>query len=208
LPGEKGLISLDLPGEKGLMFRNVLVYADGSPSGDRALRQAIEIASASGGRIGILGVASRPSPMISTAPFTIPVSRTALAAELESEARRHVDEAERAVPADVPVTKMLAHGSSAKALLAHAGRCPWDLLVVGQRAASERWPSGRRLGARLSRSSPVPVLIVRDEADAAAEDRAPRPAARAQPAAAAGSAAPAAQVTPTDDRGVPPAAPV
>ena len=36
------------------MFRNVLVYADGSPSGERALRHAIDIASASGGRIGIV----------------------------------------------------------------------------------------------------------------------------------------------------------
>lgn len=157
------------------MFRNVLVYADGSPSGERALRHAIDIAQASGGRIGILGVAARPSLMISMAPFTVPVSRSGLAAELEGEARRSVDEAERAVPADVPVTKLLAHGTTAKALLAHAGRCPWDLLVVGERAASERWPTGRRLGARLSRSSPVPVLIVRDAADAAparaAEDR-------------------------------------
>ena len=181
------------------MFRNVLVYADGSPSGERALRHAIDIARASGGRIGILGVAPRPSPMISAGPCGVPISRAALAAELEMEARRYVDEAERAVPAHVPVTKLLAHGSSAKALLDHAGRCPWDLLVVGQRAASERWPCGRRLGTRLSRSSPVPVLIVRDEADApagaAAEERRARPAAPAPVPAA-------------DDHGVPPAAPV
>jgi nucleotide-binding universal stress UspA family protein len=178
------------------MFRNVLVYADGSPSGELALRHAIDIARASGGRIGILGVALRPSPLMSAAPFAVPVSHAALVAELLAEARRHVEEAERAVPADVPVTKLLARGNTAKALLAHAGQCPWDLLVIGQRAASERWPSGRRLDARLSRSSPVPVLIVREEAEAA-----PAPATGdrgAQPAA------PAAATT-TVNRGAPPA---
>jgi nucleotide-binding universal stress UspA family protein len=190
--------AFDLPAEKGFMFRNVLVYADGSPSGERALRHAIAIAEASGGRMGILGVAPRPGLMTSAAPFAMPVSRAALAAELEAEARRHVDEAEQAVPADVPVTKLLAHGNTAKALLAHAGRCPWDLLVVGERAASERWPTGRRLGARLSQSCPVPVLIVRDEPEPARVPVADRPAPSAAPAEA-----PAAE-----DRGIPPAAPV
>lgn len=132
------------------MFLNVLLGIDGSASAAQALDRAIEIARASRGRIGLLAVAAEPSAWIAMAPFALAISRTRLRAELEAEALRQVDEAERAVPADVPVTKLLAHGRAADALLTYALDGPWDLIVVG-----DRWPL-RRL-----RKSPVPVLVVR-----------------------------------------------
>lgn len=152
------------------MFRNVLLGIDGSPSATQALGRAIEIAQASGGRIGLLGVVPAPGAWIAMTPFALPISTTQLAADLEADAQRHVDEAERAVPADVPVTKLLARGSVAEALLTQALDGPWDLIVVGHRASADRWPLRRGVGARLLRKSPVPVLVVRG-----ASERAPAP---------------------------------
>jgi nucleotide-binding universal stress UspA family protein len=143
------------------VFRNVLVGVDGSPSAAQALAEAIDIARASGGRIGLLGVAGVPSPWIALTPFALPVSRTDVAAQLDAEALRHVDEAERCVPADVPVTKLLAHGSAAKALLAHADGGRWDLVVVGHRTSRDRRPLRGGVGDWLLRRSPVPVLVIR-----------------------------------------------
>ena len=143
------------------MFRNVLVGVDGSASAAQALGEAIDIARASGGRIGLLGVAGTPSPWIALTPFALPVSRSDVAAQLDAETQRHVDEAERCVPADVPVTKLLAHGSAAKALLAQVDGGRWDLVVVGHRTDRDRRPLRRGVGDWLLRRSPVPVLVIR-----------------------------------------------
>jgi nucleotide-binding universal stress UspA family protein len=78
-----------------------------------------------------------------------------------------MDEAERTVPADVPVTKLMAHGSAAKALLAHATAGRWDLVMVGHRAGGDRRRLRRGVGDWLLHRSPVPVLVIRS----APEDR-------------------------------------
>jgi nucleotide-binding universal stress UspA family protein len=145
------------------MFRNVLVGVKGSASADQALRQAVEIATAGGGRLGLLSVAPPVGAWCSTPPFGLPYSRTQIEAELEAEARRDLERAEQTVPADVPVTKLLAHGRPADVFVTHALGGRWDLIVVGQRPRSLSWPLGRRLGERLVRSSPIPVLVVRDD---------------------------------------------
>jgi nucleotide-binding universal stress UspA family protein len=137
------------------MFHNVLLGIDGSASAAQALDRAIEIARASRGRIGLLSAVAEPSAWIALAPFALSVSRAGLRADLEAEAQRHIDEAERAVPLDVPVTKLLTRGRAADALLTQALDGPWDLIVVGAGG-----PLGRRAGGRLIRKSPVPVLVV------------------------------------------------
>lgn len=145
------------------MFRNLLVGIDGSLSARQALTRAIEIARASHGRLGLLSVAAGPARGISLAlpPFALPAWRPQLAAQLETDAQRHLDTAERTVPADVPVTKLLGRASMADALLEHARQGPWDLIVVGHRSCADRWPLPRGVGTRLLRASPVPVLVVR-----------------------------------------------
>jgi nucleotide-binding universal stress UspA family protein len=131
------------------VFRNVLMGVDGSAGAMEALARAVELAQASHGRRGLLAAIATPSPWLSMPPFAHPVSRAQFAAELEAEAQRHVERAEQTVPADVPVTKLLARGRLADALLHEARHGAWGLIVVGH-----------RVSARLLRRSLVPVLVV------------------------------------------------
>lgn len=142
------------------MFRNVLVGVDGSAASDKALAEAIDIARESSGRIGILAVVPTLNWCVSTSPVTPPVSRAQLIEDLEADARRHVEEADQAIPSDLPVTKLIAHGNEAEALLTHVRNGPWDLVVLGRHSCFDRLTLRGRLGARLARRSPVPVLIV------------------------------------------------
>jgi nucleotide-binding universal stress UspA family protein len=105
---------------------------------------------------------------VAVTPFAIAICGTYLAGQLEAEALRHVDEAERTVPADVPVTKLMAHGNAAKALLALADTGRWDLVMVGHRPARDRWPFRHGTGDALLHRSPVPVLVVRSAPEATA----------------------------------------
>ena len=152
------------------MFCNVLVGVDGSAGADQALAQAIEIARVSGSRLGVLGVVPAVNPWVASTPFALPVSHAQLAAEVEAETREHVEQAVRAIPQDVPVTKLMARGNAAEALFTQALDGPWDLLVVGRGSAFARRSRLRRM-----RSSPVPVLTV-PATSGSARDRAAEPA--------------------------------
>jgi nucleotide-binding universal stress UspA family protein len=91
-----------------------------------------------------------------------PVSRSELDDDLVKWAQRNLDEAERLVPEDIPVTKMLARGAPSSALLREARTGDWDLLVVGQAHRRHHWPF-LAAGERLNRRSPTPVLVVHEE---------------------------------------------
>jgi nucleotide-binding universal stress UspA family protein len=157
------------------MFCNVLVGIDGSASAMQALAQAIEMARASGSRLGLLSVATRPSlgSRISLPPFALPISPPQLAAQLQADAQRHLDKAERMVPADVPVTKLLSlsRGSVSDAVLEHTRHGPWDLIVLSNRSAADRWPLRRGVGTRLLRAASVPVLVVPNASEPAQRGR-------------------------------------
>jgi nucleotide-binding universal stress UspA family protein len=150
------------------MFRNLLVGVDGSEGSDAALRRAIEMARAAHGRIGLLSAAAQPTIWLNISPLSVSVSRPALIEELEQEALRQLQDADRLVPADVPVTKLLARGDAAAALRAQAHAGPWDVVVVGREPSAHRRPGRRSVAASLLRSSPVPVLVVRAEREVAA----------------------------------------
>jgi nucleotide-binding universal stress UspA family protein len=140
------------------MFRNVLVAIDGSASATQALARAIEMARASGGRLGLLSVAASPTRWISPPPSVLSISRPQLAAQLQADAQNHVDRAERTVPADVPVTKLLSHRSMADALLEHTRDGRRDLIVVAHPGVADRRPLRRGVATRLLSASSVPVL--------------------------------------------------
>jgi nucleotide-binding universal stress UspA family protein len=162
------------------MFRNILVGIDGSRSSQQALRHSVDIATATRGRLGLLSVAPRVAAWYLAAPFAVPFSRSQMDAELEAEAERNLERAAEAVPCDVPVTKLLARGRPAEVVLTHALDGSWDLIVIGHRPGLLPWPPGQRVGARLMRSSPVPVLIVRAEPTTSTVPAAPRAPAQAK----------------------------
>lgn len=148
------------------MFRNPLVNVDGSTGSRAALSQAIEIARASHGRIGLLAALPRLSAWISCPPFAPAISRRQMEKDLEEAARRSIDEAERAVPADIPVTKLVMRAKPADALLTQVRTGPWDVVIVGDRLEGCPFPVPYGI-TRLLRGSPVPVLVVSEGSDPA-----------------------------------------
>ena len=144
------------------MFHRILVGVDDSPASRAALERAIELVDAGPGRLGLLSSAPRPT-MVGAAPTMVPISRDELERELVDWAERNLCEAERVVPQDIPVTKLLRRGSPWRALLAEARGGCWDLLVVGQTDRAWWPPFLARVGEHLNRRSPTPVLIVHEE---------------------------------------------
>jgi nucleotide-binding universal stress UspA family protein len=143
-------------------FHRILVGVDDTPGSCRALKRAIELAAEGHGRVGLLTSAPEPSHMISASPFVPPHNRDQLRLELERWAQNCVEAATRAVPVEVPVTKLVARGRPAAALLREARTGKWDLIVVGETPRRFRPPLWRPLGERLQKCG-TPVLVVRDE---------------------------------------------
>jgi nucleotide-binding universal stress UspA family protein len=144
------------------MFHRILVGVDDTPASQLALKRAIELVDAGHGRLGLLSSAPNAT-MVGAAPTIMPITRAELSEELVDWAQRNLCDAVAQVPDDIPVTKMLTHGSPWRALLREARTGNWDLVVVGQ-TARPLWPRFlARVGERLNRRSPTPVLIVHEE---------------------------------------------
>jgi nucleotide-binding universal stress UspA family protein len=141
------------------MFHRILVGVDDTEAAQAALRRALELVDAGHGRLGLLCAAPGPPTIGAAGPVIMPVSRAQLERELVDWAQANVDAAARAVPQEIPVTKLVARGCPARALLRAAREGDWDLIVVGR---SQRVSLLGRIGDRLVRRSPTPVLVVRD----------------------------------------------
>jgi nucleotide-binding universal stress UspA family protein len=153
------------------MFHRILVGIDDSPASRAALDRAIELVDAGHGRLGLLSSAPRPT-MVGAAPTMLPISRDELERELVDWAERNLCAAQKAVPEEIPVTKLVRRGSPWRALLDEARGGCWDLIVVGQTDRAWWPPFLARVGERLNRRSPTPVLVVHEE------PQMPRPARR------------------------------
>jgi nucleotide-binding universal stress UspA family protein len=156
------------------MFHHILVGVDDSSACRKALARAIELAQAGHGRLGLLASAPTPAPIASIGPSIAPVSSRELAQQSLDWAQRNLDAATELVPGDLPVTKLIARGAAGRALLRQARTGCWDLIVVGQTHRRPRLPLLERVGDRLNRRSPIPVLVVHQEPDQ------PRPGFRAR----------------------------
>lgn len=143
------------------MFHRILVGVDDSAAACRALARAVELADEGHGRIGLLTCAPQPASVIWAGPIAVPQSRAGMCAQLDAWGCGCIEAALSAVPADVPVTKILRHGDPAAALAAEAESGCWDLVVVGQ-GSRRRLPFRRPVGERL-RDVPIPVLVVDEE---------------------------------------------
>ncbi|MEA2419871.1 MAG: Universal stress protein family [Thermoleophilaceae bacterium] len=114
------------------------------------------------GRLGLLSSAPGPPPLASVGPAVLPVTRRQLEEQLLEWAQANVEVAATLVPEDIPVTKIVSRGSPGRALLREASTGCWDLVIVGQ-AHRARRPLLERVGERLNRHSPTPVLVVHEE---------------------------------------------
>jgi nucleotide-binding universal stress UspA family protein len=162
------------------MFHRILVAVDDSPAARKALERALELVEAGHGRLGLLSSAPGPPPL-PAGPAVVPVSRRQLEQDSLRWAQRNVAEAERLVPSDVPVTKLVTRGAPGPALLRETECNCWDLVVVGQTRRRFRWPFREPLGEWLGRRTDAAVLVVHDEPDAPRSEEshpelAPRPA--------------------------------
>jgi nucleotide-binding universal stress UspA family protein len=139
------------------MFRDVLVVVDATPDAQEALTQAIDLAQRERSRLTLITVERRLPAcaylgVAAALPLVIPAA--------EAEARRLMCEALSHVPADVPVTTVLATPPLRQALMTEVKRGGHDLIVMGARPRGRVRAAFASLGNYLVRHSPVPVLVV------------------------------------------------
>jgi nucleotide-binding universal stress UspA family protein len=143
------------------MFRDVLVVVDATHDAREALSQAIGLAQRDRSRLTLITV-ERCLPacaylgVAAALPLVIPAA--------EAEAREIMCGALSLVPADIPVTTVLASPPIRQALMTQIKRGGHDLVVIGARPPAR--PRGRlrsRFGSLshyVVRRSPAPVLVV------------------------------------------------
>jgi nucleotide-binding universal stress UspA family protein len=149
------------------MFHNILVCVDGSVHSERALDEAIDIATADHSRLTILTSIPRP-PVWTWTPATAAAVEP-LSEELHREAKGTLERAVSRVPNTVSVTSILSEKPIREALMDRLRSEDHDLLVMGSRGRGAL--SSSVLGSvshyALNHSG-VPVLIVHSADDHAA----------------------------------------
>ena len=111
------------------MFLNILVAIDGSPSSERALEHAVELARAGNAKLTLMTVA----PPLSTYVTLAGVSRETMQDELERWARRILDEAAEKVPDEVIAHTVERAGHAGPEIVKELERGGYDLVVLGSR---------------------------------------------------------------------------
>lgn len=158
------------------MFRNILVCVDGSIHAERALSEAIDLATAERARLTLLTAIPRP-PYWACTPATAGEIES-LAADLTQEATATLRAAVDLVPASIPVTKILSPKPIREALTAQLARGDNDLVVMGSRGRGALTASVLGSASHFAlHHLRVPVLIVHADPE--------------EPAAAPGAADPA-----------------
>ena len=148
------------------MFRNILVSLDSSPHAQRALEEAIDIASAGNGRITLLTAVNQPPAWAASSIATSAAAVSAL--DLEREAVDVMRQAVCRVPDDLPVTTLISRRPIRTALMKAVASGDYDLLVMGSRG--RRALASSLLGSvshYALNHSPIPVLIVHTDSEEA-----------------------------------------
>jgi nucleotide-binding universal stress UspA family protein len=143
------------------MFRNILVSVDGSPHAERALAEAIDIATESHARLTLLTAITTPPPW-AYSPVSAGVLQS-LCAELARESEDTLRAAVDSIPKSIPVTSLLTNKPIRKALMCELATGKHDLLVMGSRGRKAvRASLFGSVSHYALNHSPVPVLIIHE----------------------------------------------
>jgi nucleotide-binding universal stress UspA family protein len=147
------------------MFNKIIVGVDGSELGDAALRQALELARLSGGKVTVVTV-TEPSTMVMPALDMVAVDTSSLYQEMETakaEMAEKVLEHARGVAGTTAIGAVhLPARHTADGILEAVETAGADLVVMGShgRRGLGRLLLGSQAAEVLARSK-VPVLIVK-----------------------------------------------
>jgi len=144
------------------MYKRIMVPLDGSERAEKALPVAARIARASGGTVILAQVAALPAAYNS---YTL----TAYAGDVIDEELRTIesylnDVSKREMLQGVKTEAKVLFGSAAPTLLSIAVSYNADLIVMTShgRTGLKRWMLGS-VAQKIARSSPVPVLVLRED---------------------------------------------
>jgi nucleotide-binding universal stress UspA family protein len=141
--------------EEGIL--RIAVAANGSPESSSAVLAGVLLAKRLGARLSIVAVVE-PPPYGYSASYAVMTDWEYKSAQ-EKEMHDALEEAEKLVPPDLPITAQLLHGEPAHALAEYAE--DFDLLITGSRGYG---PVNRLLlggvSGKLLHSSPCPVLVL------------------------------------------------
>jgi nucleotide-binding universal stress UspA family protein len=143
------------------VFRNILLSFDGSPSSQKALEEAIDLAEESHGRLTILTAVQQLAPWMYGPASAGAVAQ--LSQDLLVDAEKTLCAAVNRVPDDVSVTKRLSREPIRSALCHELKNGCYDLLVMGSRGRGAVTAS--LLGSvshYALNHSPIPVLVVHE----------------------------------------------
>lgn len=153
-------------------YRSILVALDPYEPGTAVFDRAVAVALRDRARLTLLSVLPTPSTWAWSAPC-LPFDPRCV---LKSDCELHLRNTASAVPKSLSVVSLIRNGSPSGALLAELRTGAHDLAVVG--VPERRWMSiagNYRMGWRILRLSPVPVLVVNHTAPAPPDHPAPSP---------------------------------
>lgn len=148
------------------MFRHILVPLDGSIRAEQALPVAARMARASRGSLTLVTVVTPAMDVIWQSGEPIP-SLTDTFEQDYTVAMEYLNLlASSEILSGIPVFKEVLSGNPAQAILSQVETRPVDLIVLCShgRTGVARWIMGS-VAQRIARHSPIPVLILRQNAD-------------------------------------------
>jgi nucleotide-binding universal stress UspA family protein len=146
------------------VFRNLLAPIDGSSHAAAALQEAVDLALSTNASLTVMTTVPMPGAWVlgvGGVGLTSAAELDRLQQEVDQEYQALLDRAVETCPAELPVTKVLARGRPATAIVEQVRSGEHDLVVMGSRGRGE--VRSLLLGSvsnEVLHSSPAAVLIV------------------------------------------------